>query len=524
MSLRAKLVVGFGAVTLVLLVPSLFAATRLAQLRDLAVEGRSGHAAAVAGIGRMQALLAELNRVERSFIVIGDERLGAAAAAASDSLRAIHGRLASSPYGDLGLGLGTTVRDLAGRIDRIARHMAADSVGLATTELQPLLARLAAAEAQLTALAEGVDAVARRDIEQADAMTEAARVQTLIAVAIALMWSVLLASLITHTLTSPLRRLSRGMAHVADGGFDTPTDLPYDRRDEIGELSTSFRVMARRLADLDRTKSEFFGIVSHELKTPLNVIRAYSEVLHDELQSASDFHRNLLSDVIEQAQEMSRRVSRLMDISRLAAGSYQLAPEQVRVEDMATQLRRAWETRAEDQGVHFAVTVLPGAPARLVVDVDIIRDEVIGNLVSNALRFTPAGGRVDVDVDGDERGIRFTVTDTGPGIPDEHRDLVFRKHYVVDRRSIVGSGLGLAIAKEMVELHGGLIQLEPSPPGCGARFSVALPLVPSVADLEVPTPALIGAEEKEQRSTTVGAILPSSRARDEKSDSAHSAA
>ncbi|HUF75196.1 MAG TPA: sensor histidine kinase, partial [Longimicrobiales bacterium] len=135
----------------------------------------------------------------------------------------------------------------------------------------------------------------------------------------------------------------------------------------------------------------------------------------------------------------------------------------------------------------------PSAPLSVMMDVDIIRDEVIGNLVSNALRYTPVGGRVDVVVTGDERGVVFMVTDTGPGIPEEHRGLVFRKHYTVDRRSVVGSGLGLAIAKEMVELHGGVIQLEPSPPGFGARFSVALPLVPTVADLEVPTAALIGA-------------------------------
>lgn len=494
MSLRTKLALGFAAVTLVLLAPSLFAASRLALLRDLAVEGRSGHAAAVAGLGRMQALLAELNRVERSYIVTGDSVLGAAASATSDSLVVVYQRFSSSAYGDLGVGLGPIVQNLAQRTERVSEHIREGRIREATAELQPMIVRLAAAEAQLTAVAKGVDALARRDIERADAMTEAAGVQTLLAVVLALLLSALLASLISHALTSPLRRLSRGMAHVADGGFDTPSDLPYDRGDEIGELSTSFRTMARRLADLDRTKSEFFGIVSHELKTPLNVIRAYAEVLHDELgEKAQDLHRSLLSDVIDQAQVMSQRVSRLMDISRLAAGTYQLAPEPVRVEDLASQLRRAWEMRADERKVRFETTILPGAPARVVMDVDIIRDEVLGNLVCNALRFTPEGGRVEVTVHGTEGGVLFTVTDTGPGIPEEHRNLVFRKHYVVDRRSVVGSGLGLAIAKEMVELHGGLIQLEPSLPGLGASFSVALPLVPSVAELEVPTSELIGA-------------------------------
>jgi signal transduction histidine kinase len=514
MSLRGKLILGFAAVGLVLLVPSLFAATRLAQLKELAVEGRSGHAAAVAGIGRMQALLAELNRVQRSFIATGDSALGAAAESAVDSLRAVQARFASSPYGEVGAALEQVVVDVAERSERIATSMREGLVTEATMELQPLISRLGTADAQLAAVAAGVDALARQEIVRADQMTESARVQTLVAVVLAFLWSVVLASLITHALTSPLRRLSRGMAHVADGGFETPSDLPYDRRDEVGELSTSFRTMARRLAELDRVKSEFFGIVSHELKTPLNAIRAYAEVLQDELgDRASDFHRTLLSDVMEQTQVMGRRVSRLMDISRLSAGTYQIAPEHVQIDPFAAQLRSAWELRAHDHRVCFEVLVRPSAPLGVVMDVEIVRDEVIGNLVSNAIRHTPPFGRVDVVITGDERGVVFTVTDTGPGIPEEHRELVFRKHYTVDRRSVVGSGLGLAIAKEMAELHGGIIQLERSPPGCGARFSVALPLVPRGADMEVPSPHLIGAAAQPSPS-------PVPTERDEKSQAA----
>jgi signal transduction histidine kinase len=117
--------------------------------------------------------------------------------------------------------------------------------------------------------------------------------------------------------------------------------------------------------------------------------------------------------------------------------------------------------------------------------VDIIRDEVLGNLIVNALRFTPAGGHVVVDVEACDGGIVFTVTDTGPGIAEEHRELVFQKHYVIDRRSAVGSGLGLAIAKEMVELHGGFIALDPPQPDRGARFVVALPRFAASPELEM---------------------------------------
>jgi signal transduction histidine kinase len=492
MSLRAKLVLGFTAVTAVLLVPGLFAASRLAGLRDLAVEGRSGHAAAVSSLGRMQALLSELDRMERSFIATSDSALGASALATADSLRAVHARFSASPYGGLGLRLGPLFEDVGTLTDQAGEHMLRGRVAEATTTFRAMMSRFAEAESELARVAEEIDGLARSEFERADRMTEAARAQTLVGVMVALSLTVVLASLLTHTLVTPLRRLSRGMARVADGGFEAPASLPYDRPDEIGELSTSFRTMAQRLADLDRTKSEFFGLVSHELKTPLNVMRAYVELLEDELDGvASDFHETLLADIMGQVHAMSQLVNRLMDISRLAAGTYQLAPEQVQVADLAVELGHAWERRAADLDVTFAVRVEPTAPARAVMDVDLIRDEVLGNLVANALRFTPPGGRVDVSVTGIDGGIVFTLTDTGPGIPEEHRTLIFQKHYVVDRTSAVGSGLGLAIAKEMVELHGGRITLRPSTPGSGACFSVTLPLVPATPDLEVPAPEMM---------------------------------
>ena len=499
MSLRARLILGFTIMTVVLLVPSFMAASRLNTLRDLAVEGRSGHAAAVTGLGRMQALLAQLNRVERSFIATSDSALGAAALATADSLEQAYGRFAASPYGALGSDLGPIVEEVATLTGRAREHMLEGRVVEATASFQEMMSSFAAADGELALVAEEIEDLARREFARADAMTESARSETFAGIAVALLLTILVATAVTHTLANPLRRLSRGMARVADGGFEAPVDLPYDRRDEIGELSTSFRTMARRLADLDRTKSEFFGIVSHELKTPLNVIKAYVELLEDEMDDlATDFHRTLLTDITDQVQAMGQLVSRLMDISRLAAGTYKLAPEATRVEDLVIALLRTWESRADEHEVTFEVNLSPTAPEMAIMDVDIIRDEVLGNLIANALRFTPSGGRVAVDVTGTEGGIVFTVTDTGPGIPEEHRALIFQKHYVVDRRTAVGSGLGLAIAKEMVELHGGVITLHSPSQDGGARFSVTLPLVPITPELEVPAPGMIDPDALEE--------------------------
>ncbi len=494
MSLRAKLVAAFACVAVVLIVPSLVAAVRLGSLRDMAVDRRSAHATAVAAIGRMHALVSELDRVERSFIATSDSALRQAALTAVDSLRAVGTRVQANALSGADSGLALSVDRAAAVALRIDHLMGAGRVEEATEAFGVLLAGFRRIQIQLSLATAAVDAQARGDARRADAMSRAAILETLMGTGSALFLTLIVAAVTTHTVTNPLRRLARGMAHVADGGFEPPEGLPYGRTDEIGELSTSFAVMARRLAEMDKTKSEFFGVVSHELKTPLNVIGAYAEMLQDELAGErSEHRRGLLRQITDQSAVMLKRVCRLMDISRISAGTFELAPERIGTEELLTSLRKAWAQRAQEKDVTFAITVTPPVPEDIVMDVDIIRDEVLGNLIVNALRFTPSGGRVDVEVSECAGGIVFTVTDTGPGIADEHRELVFQKHYVIDRRSAVGSGLGLAIAKEMVELHGGLIMLEPPHPDRGARFTVALPRFAASPELEVPGTRIIEA-------------------------------
>jgi two-component system sensor histidine kinase ResE len=237
-------------------------------------------------------------------------------------------------------------------------------------------------------------------------------------------------------------------------------------------------------------------MASHELKTPLNLISAYAELIEDGLgPDATDDQRGMVRGVGEQARVMTQLVSRLMDISRLEAGTFELAPEPVSVEDVVGGVRRMLRGLAEEKGVSLDVRVSPSAPESVVLDLDIVRDEILGNLVVNAVRFTPPGGRIEIGVDGFEGGVTFTVRDTGPGVSDEHRDFIFEKHYAADRTRAMGSGLGLAIAKEMVELHHGLITLERTPEGGGAVFRVALPVAPASKALEVPAGSLIGARD-----------------------------
>jgi signal transduction histidine kinase len=492
MSVRTRLVLCFVVVTAALAAPTVFATVGLSHLRRLAVEGRAGHASAVARLGRIQETIAELDRLERSFIATRDAALGRAAAGQVEALEQELDGLRASATPAVGAELASAIDEVAALSREVATHVAADGMDHATETFEALLGAFDEVSRQITAVADSVDAMAMRDVADAEATSAQARWGTLAGLFIALLFTLVVAAYTTHAMTSPLRRLGRASARIADGEFDIPSDLPYHRSDEIGELSSSFRSMARKLAELDRTKAAFLGIVSHELKTPLNVIKAYAEVIEDELgANASTSHKQLIASVAEQAVVLSRRVSRLMDISRLEAGSYRLSVESTPIMDIATGLERMFERQAEDKRIRFEVLVADSAPFDAVVDVDILRDEILGNLVNNAFRFTPEGGWVTVRIDGDMGGIAFTVMDSGPGIPDEHRAYIFDKYYVGDRARAVGSGLGLAIVKEMVELHGGLVTLESSPPGCGARFRVSLPRVTEGASLEVPTLCMV---------------------------------
>jgi signal transduction histidine kinase len=494
MSMRARLILGFFVVTAALAAPTLYAIGSLAHLRRLAVEGRSGHAAAVAQLGRIQEALADLDRLERSFIATGDEALGRAAADQVAALRREHEQLAPSTAPGLTEPLGAAIAHVAALTHEVKGHVEANRMDRATETFSALLAAFDRASLEIGVVAESVDAMALRDARDAESTSATARTSTLAGLAVALLFTFAVVGYTTQVMTTPLRRLSRASARIADGEFDIPSDLPYGRSDEIGELSSSFRTMTRKLAELDRTKAAFLGIVSHELKTPLNVIKAYAEVMEEELgPKASQTQKELIASVAEQALVLSRRVSRLMDISRLEAGSYRLSVESTPVEDLATGLERLFEHLAQENDIDLTVRVAESAPYDTVVDVDILRDEILGNLITNAFRFTPPGGWVDVLIEGECGGIAFTVTDSGPGIPEEHRAHIFEKYYVVDRARAVGSGLGLAIVKEMVSLHGGLVTLEPSPPGCGARFRVCLPRVTEGASLEVPAHSMVGA-------------------------------
>ncbi|MGW8265069.1 MAG: ATP-binding protein [Longimicrobiales bacterium] len=480
MKVRDRLVLTFLLVGVLLSLPSFFAAARLGKLRELAVVERAHHAEAALALGRFEAHLAELDRFLRSYVAAPDPSLRGSLFEALGNLRAEAERIRQAGYPEPAEGLDRELVSLQEDTEGIDALVQSGELLAATDAFFTLQPGIREVREGLEALARTVDERASVDFQRAEEISASARGTTLLTVLLGLALAVVITGWTTRALWSPLERLRRALSQVAEGDHSVPTDLPYDRKDEIGELSGSFRAMVQRLSELDRLKAEFVGVAGHELKTPINVIRGYTGLIEEELAGElTGPQREILDGIAEQTRAMTRMVSRLMDISRLETGSYALDLEVTSARDLLFGLERAFEVLATKRGIRFTIDVTPDVPLTVRVDIDLFRGEVLGNLVANALRFAPSGGEVRVRARGQAGGVLFEVADSGPGVHPDHQAFVFDKYYQAERSRAMGSGLGLAIAKEFAEAHGGWVRLAPDVPDGlgGAVFHVWIPTI-----------------------------------------------
>jgi len=299
--------------------------------------------------------------------------------------------------------------------------------------------------------------------------------------------SLLLSLLLARTLTRPLHELRKAAARVAAGDFDQRIDVASN--DELGQTAASFNAMASRLGELQRERQVLYASVSHELRTPVTSIKGFAQALKDNVGGAEERRRHL-AIIQEEASRLERLVNDLFQLSRLESGQVGMETETVDLVALVRDAALRYRAEAGEAGIDFRVTpdeagAARGAGLRLEVSGDRDRlKQVLSNLIENALRFTPEGGRVDVAVERSGPQAVVRVADTGPGIPEEDLERVFDRFYTVDRsraRSKGGTGLGLAIAREIVRAHGGRIWAERRPEG-GTLFAFSLPLKTGPAD------------------------------------------
>ena len=476
MSVRTRLYVASTLIILVLIAPAIYALRQLSELRDIAFDLNSRHAVAFLTVGRLQTAVAELNRLQRTYVVAPDSTVH------RDLLEQLAGanrhldQLAESGYAQQAAREGVRIDslgDATAHLDSLIREGLVDEATVYFQDVKPIYTR---AQESLAGLAGIIDARSGEAAARAAEISAAATTTAATGLAIALAFALLLGIVNVSALISPLRRLRAAMAAVAGGRFAPPEDLPYGRPDEIGDLSRSFLSMTQQLAELDRLKAEFVGIASHELKTPVSVIRGYAEMLDDGFYGELEpKQREILSFVREQTDVLTERVNELLSVSRLEAGGLEIEVSEVRTAELIRDVQQTFGALAAQKSIELSIEATDSAPEVTIIDGDRVRNELLGNLLSNAFKFTPRGGRITLRVSGDPGLLLFEIVDTGEGIPTAQQPFIFEKYYQAGTHAgKVGSGLGLAIAREIVEAHGGSIHAE-SEPGAGTTFRVALP-------------------------------------------------
>ncbi|HEX7083125.1 MAG TPA: HAMP domain-containing sensor histidine kinase [Gaiellaceae bacterium] len=288
-----------------------------------------------------------------------------------------------------------------------------------------------------------------------------------IAAAVGVLVAGLLAWYLSRRLVRPVLQLSRAADRVAGGDYDV--DVPPKAPGELGHLSERFGEMADRLAEVERMERNFLMSVSHELRTPLTAIRGHVSALLEGVVDDPELETASLQTVEAEAQRLERLVGDILDLAKLDTHRFTVMREEV---DMGQLLDRAYETYRDEarrrsieyeREVHDRPVILSDGDRVL---------QIVGNLISNAFHATPDGGRVGLELTQLDGTVRVAVEDSGPGIPAEKRERLFRPF--VSESGGGGTGLGLAIAKELSVALGGRIELR-SEVGVGSRFELVLP-------------------------------------------------
>ncbi len=234
-----------------------------------------------------------------------------------------------------------------------------------------------------------------------------------------------------------------------------------------------------RLRELDRLKSDFLSTVSHELRTPLTSIRSFSEILLRYGVDNPEEREKFVGIIHQEAERLTRMINELLDLSRIEAGRLELRVVPVDPAEAVQQALAVTRPLFDEKQVRVT-TRIPGDLPAVAADPDRLQ-QVLGNLLSNAAKFSPAGGEVRVLARAEDGAVVFSVADDGPGIPGDRLEDVFDRYTQIrdpQEKHPLGTGLGLSISRDLVEKLGGTIWVE-SDPGAGATFFVRLPAVPT---------------------------------------------
>jgi signal transduction histidine kinase len=272
----------------------------------------------------------------------------------------------------------------------------------------------------------------------------------------------------SRRIARPLEMLATAADEVAAGHYDVAVP-ERTWGSEVERLATRFHEMTGRLSESEQLSRNFLMSVSHELRTPLTAIRGHVSALREGVLEDEASEERSLEVVAEEAARLERLVGDVLDLAKLDARRFALLREEV---DMRALCERAYATFAEEaraRGIEYDLDL--GEGPVLITDGDRVL-QIVTNLLSNALHWTPEGGRVDLGLGTENGEVTVAVSDTGPGIEPQQEERIFRPFWSGDDG---GTGLGLTIARELALALGGRLELH-SEPGRGSRFVLVLPV------------------------------------------------
>jgi len=481
MTLRARLGWGLFAIALVLIVPLLISLKSLEQLYETSRLLRDREFAASMLLGSFRERTDDARRAEDALLFIHDQKSAARMQREIDGLVALTDSLERYRLDLSATQIRSSLDALrAAARDEYEQASAGRSTVAEMVSQQRTRPAIASVDSSLGASALTLRNRTRQRV--ADATSETLRAERLVAGAlpVALIIALVIGIWLLRSISGPVSDLERGMHAIAEGDLSYQLGLSPGQKGEFGRLAASYQTMARQLSELERLRAEFVSIASHELKTPINVIIGYLELLQEGIYGElTPNQKEVLRTINKQAQALTRLVKRLLDVSRFEASGGKLDVREVNLQRLLTTLESSFTVLANQRDIAFSVDHGQGLPSKVYWDEDRI-NEVLGNLLSNAFKFTPRGGRVALSVAPVHDNVAITVSDAGAGISAEHLPHIFDKFFQADNQAQAatkGTGLGLAIAKEIVEAHGGEITVE-SRVGEGTTFVVTLPIEP----------------------------------------------
>lgn len=283
-----------------------------------------------------------------------------------------------------------------------------------------------------------------------------------------------LSYLINRSITQPISVLVKKTRDIGRGDFKGNVNLSSPP--ELAELASAFNLMCNKLGELDQMKSDFFSTVTHELRTPLSSIKMGISLLAEGREGPlTEGQKELLTLVKQENNRMVGLVNAILDLAKMEAGMMTYQIEQKDIVPLIDQVVKEMKPLVETKRIKLESEVAEKLPTPKIDTERFL--QVLRNVIGNALKFTPEGGRVNVSVRTIDHGLQISVADTGPGIPEKNLTAIFEKFQQVNARGSYkpkGTGLGLAIAKQVITHHGGKIWAE-SKLGQGSTFFILLP-------------------------------------------------